>query len=170
MSVFRDSVWLFLPFTHAFKLIRLLGLTPRKETLSVTYKAIVPVLILIIHTEIGTKGERAIFWVDSLSSERFLRCAFSVSRRMRCSMTVHTFLLLCWSFFISSFPPNILTIFSQHLNSAPPIFFSFLSWGFHLKCCFLWTLTSYLLVLAYCPFMWMAVSICQAKGDKSHTA
>lgn len=125
MSVFRDSVWLFLPFTHAFKLIRLLGLTPRKETLSVTYKAIVPVLILIIHTEIGTKGERAIFWVDSLSSERFLRCAFSVSRRMRCSMTVHTFLLLCWSFFISSFPPNILTIFSQHLNSAPPHFFFF---------------------------------------------
>lgn len=107
-------------------LIRLLGLTPRKETLSVTYKAIVPVLILIIHTEIGTKGERAIFRVASLSSERFLRCSFSVSGRVRCSMTVHTFLLLCWSFFVSSFPPNILTIFSQHLNSAPsPHFFSF---------------------------------------------
>lgn len=53
-------------FLDYIKLIRLLGLTPRKETLPVTYMAIVPVLILITYTERGTKGERAIFGVDSL--------------------------------------------------------------------------------------------------------
>jgi hypothetical protein len=41
-------------------------------------------------------------------------------------MTVHTSLLLCWSFFISSFPPNILTMLSRYLNPSPHFIYLFI--------------------------------------------